>query len=139
MYFKLILRGFIAQIEYSHPRKVPQKDTPNALFRFPKSSFGRHKNEKKNKALRFAIAWSPNEYFERRAIIRERIFKALLEYLSTRFGRRLSKLNTELPTNGLVIEKLFENTHRKFLLGCIKLPTYLRMKKITLIVRYGCG
>jgi len=41
--FRVILRAFVAQIEYSHPRKVPRKDTPDLLFRFPKSSFGRHK------------------------------------------------------------------------------------------------
>ena len=28
---------------YSHPSKVPRKDTPDLLFRFPKSSFGEHK------------------------------------------------------------------------------------------------
>jgi len=40
--FRVILRAFVAQIEYSHPRKVARKDTPDLLFRFPKSSFGRH-------------------------------------------------------------------------------------------------
>ena len=41
--FRMTLRGLIAQNEYSHPRKVHRKDTPNALFRVPKSSFGEHK------------------------------------------------------------------------------------------------
>ena len=31
------------QIQYSHPRKVHRKETPDLLFRFPKSSFGMHK------------------------------------------------------------------------------------------------
>jgi len=31
---------FVARVEYSHPLKVPLKDTPNSLFSFPKSSFG---------------------------------------------------------------------------------------------------
>jgi len=34
--FSSDLRTFVAQIEYSHPRKVPRKDTPDPLFRFPK-------------------------------------------------------------------------------------------------------
>jgi len=41
--FRVILRAFVAQIQYSHPRKVPRKHTPDLLFRFPKSSFGEHK------------------------------------------------------------------------------------------------
>ena len=40
--FRCTLRGFVAQSEYSHPRKVPRKRTPDTLFRFPKSSLGRH-------------------------------------------------------------------------------------------------
>ena len=42
-YFRGILRGFVAQIDYSHPRKVPRKHRPDTRFRFPKSSFGEHK------------------------------------------------------------------------------------------------
>jgi len=41
--FRMTLRGLIAQNEYSHSRTVPRKDTPNALFSVPKSSFGEHK------------------------------------------------------------------------------------------------
>ena len=37
--FRGNLRAFVAQIQYSHPRKVPRKDTPDLMFRFPKSSF----------------------------------------------------------------------------------------------------
>jgi len=29
-FFKAFLRGVVAQIEYSHPRKVPRKDTPES-------------------------------------------------------------------------------------------------------------
>jgi len=38
--FRGTLRWLLAQIEYWHPRKVPRKDTPDMLFRFPKSSLG---------------------------------------------------------------------------------------------------
>ena len=31
---RVILRAFVAQIEYSHHRKVPRKDTPDLQFRF---------------------------------------------------------------------------------------------------------
>jgi hypothetical protein len=37
------LRTFVAQIEYSHHRKVSRKDTPDLLFGRRKTSFGRHK------------------------------------------------------------------------------------------------
>ena len=36
--FSSYLRWFVAQIEYSHPRKVHRKDTLNPLYCFPKSS-----------------------------------------------------------------------------------------------------
>ncbi len=42
--FRWTLRGFVAQIEYSHPRKVNRKDVPDGLSSLRKSSFGRHKN-----------------------------------------------------------------------------------------------
>ncbi len=41
--FRVTLLWFVAQIEYSHPRKVPRKDTPDLRFRVPKSSFGEQK------------------------------------------------------------------------------------------------
>ena len=41
--FRGTLRGCEYSIWATSPRKVPRKDTPDALFRFPKSSFGRHK------------------------------------------------------------------------------------------------
>jgi len=41
--FRGTLRGCEYSIWAMNPRKVPRNDTPNALFRFPKSSFGEHK------------------------------------------------------------------------------------------------
>ena len=42
VYFRGTLRWLVAQIEYSHPHKVPRTCTPDPLFRLPKSSFGEH-------------------------------------------------------------------------------------------------
>jgi len=55
--FRGILRGVVVQIEYSHPRKVPRKDTPDPLFRFPQYSFGMHKSPSKRHA-RPAVSFS---------------------------------------------------------------------------------
>jgi hypothetical protein len=41
--FRGTLRGCEYSICATTPRKMPRKDTPDPLFRFPKSSFGRHK------------------------------------------------------------------------------------------------
>jgi len=41
--FRRTLRGCEYSIWATNPRKVPRKHTPDLLFRFPKSSFGRHK------------------------------------------------------------------------------------------------
>jgi len=41
--FRVILRAFVAQIQYSHPRKVPRKHTSEPLCRFPTSLFGEHR------------------------------------------------------------------------------------------------
>ena len=41
--FRSTFQRVIAQIDCSHPWKVPRKDTPDLLFSLPKSSFGEHK------------------------------------------------------------------------------------------------
>ncbi len=43
MSFRCIFQRVVAQIELSHPWKVPRKSTPELLFSLPKSSFGEHK------------------------------------------------------------------------------------------------
>ncbi len=44
MHFWTSFQSVVAQNEYSHPWKVLQKRTRNALFSRPKSSFGEHKS-----------------------------------------------------------------------------------------------
>jgi len=57
------LRTFVAQIENSHPSKVPRKDTPDLLFRFPKS-FGAvvcHSLRRAKKVALSALGWNAYE------------------------------------------------------------------------------
>jgi len=59
--FRCTLRGFEYSIWAMNPRKVPRNDTHNALFRFPKSSFGEHKVPSSSRGCEIPPFWFANE------------------------------------------------------------------------------
>ena len=77
--FRGTLQGFVAQIKYSHPRKVPRKDTSDLLFRFPKSSFGMHNFMPPKRRF-----WKPKQRVGR-------VCSRHFARVSTRFGQRPSQ------------------------------------------------
>ena len=81
MHFWTSFQSVVAQNEYSHPWKVLQKRTRNALFIRPKSSFGEHEFITTNCGWNLSEIYAPQtKIWEGRANIRERIFKALFKW-----------------------------------------------------------
>jgi len=71
-------RGRENSILATNLRKVPRQDTPDLLFRFPKSSFGRHTVRNRNHLFNGAIAFNqPLERWESWDTRRVRLMHAM--------------------------------------------------------------